>query len=226
MINKEALVREYLPYIKKIAYDLKRNLPHNVEVDDLIQEGLVAFLQAIEKFDPKKGAKLRSYLLTRVKGAMYDYLRKIDWMPKNLRHDIKLVEDAIINMESDSNDIDFEKIAKITNLPIENVKRAYNELTRKQLLMLDSYISDDSELIDKIASDENPYSYAINELLKEQLIEAIKKLDDKEQLLLSLRFEHELSLKEIGKVLNVTESRVSQLLAKTLAKLKKYLGGE
>ncbi|RDI92049.1 RNA polymerase sigma factor for flagellar operon [Thermosipho africanus Ob7] len=192
----------------------------------MIQEGLVAFIQAIEKFDPKKGAKLRSYLLTRVKGAMYDYLRKIDWMPKNLRHDIKLVEDAIVNMESDTNDIDFEKIAKITNLPIENVKRAYNELTRKQLLMLDSYISDDSELIDKIASDENPYSYAINELLKEQLIEAIKKLDDKEQLLLSLRFEHELSLKEIGKVLNVTESRVSQLLSKTLAKLKKYLGGE
>lgn len=226
MIDKEKLIHEFLPYVKRFAYDLKKNLPQNIEVDDLIQEGLIALLQAAENYDPKKGSKLRSYVLTRVKGAMYDYLRKIDWIPKNLRHDMKLVENAILNIEKEGNEIDFDKIAKITNLPVKNVKRAYNELMRQQILMLDEYISEDMELIDTIPSDSDPQSYAFNELLKEELIKAIKQLDEKEQLILSLRFEHELTLKEIGEILEVTESRVSQMLNKTLAKLKKLMGGQ
>ncbi|QTA37844.1 FliA/WhiG family RNA polymerase sigma factor [Thermosipho ferrireducens] len=225
MINKESVVKEFLPYVKKIALDLKKNLPHNVEVDDLVQEGLLALLQAVEKYDPRKGAKLRSYILTRVRGAMYDYLRSIDWMPKNLRHNIKLVEEAILSLEKKGKEISFEKLAEETGLTKENVVRAYNEMVRKQFLRLDEYITEDLTTVDTIASDDNPEENAFKELLKEKLKEAIKKLDKKEQMVLSLRFEYELSLKEIGKILEVTESRISQIISSAIAKLKKFLGG-
>ncbi|ABR31278.1 RNA polymerase sigma70 [Thermosipho melanesiensis] len=226
MIDKEKIIQEYLPYIKRIAYDLKKNLPHNIEIDDLIQEGLIGLLQAIERYNPKKGAKLRSYILTRVKGAMYDYLRKIDWMPKNLRHDVKVVEDAISKMENSGKIIDFNEISKITNLPLENVKRAYNEMVRKQFLMLDDYLTEDLEINETISSsDYTPEETAFKEIIKEELKKAINKLDEKEKIILNLRFEHELSLKEIGKILNLTESRVSQILSSIILKLKKMLGG-
>ncbi|ONN26763.1 RNA polymerase sigma70 [Thermosipho affectus] len=225
MIDKDKIVLEYLPYVRRIAYDLKKNLPHNVEVDDLIQEGLIGLLQAVERFDPKKGSKLRSYLLTRVKGAMYDYLRKIDWMPKNLRHEVKIVENAISKTENSGNKIDFEELSKLTNLPLENVRRAYNEMVRKQFLMLDDYLIEDIEIKETISSDDNPEENALKEIIKEELIKAISKLSEKEQLVLSLRYEQELSLKEIGKVLDLTESRVSQILSSTILKLKKMLGG-
>ncbi|MBT1247428.1 MULTISPECIES: FliA/WhiG family RNA polymerase sigma factor [unclassified Thermosipho (in: thermotogales)] len=225
MIDKDKIVLEYLPYVRRIAYDLKKNLPHNVEVDDLIQEGLIGLLQAVERFDPKKGSKLRSYLLTRVKGAMYDYLRKIDWMPKNLRHEVKIVENAISKTENSGSKIDFEELSKLTNLPLENVRRAYNEMVRKQFLMLDDYLIEDIEIKETISSDDNPEENALKEIIKEELIKAISKLSEKEQLVLSLRYERELSLKEIGKVLDLTESRVSQILSSTILKLKKMLGG-
>ncbi|ANQ54325.1 RNA polymerase sigma70 [Thermosipho sp. 1063] len=225
MIDKDKIVLEYLPYVRRIAYDLKKNLPHNVEVDDLIQEGLIGLLQAVERFDPKKGSKLRSYLLTRVKGAMYDYLRKIDWMPKNLRHEVKIVENAISKTENSGSKIDFEELSKLTNLPLENVRRAYNEMVRKQFLMLDDYLIEDIEIKETISSDDNPEENALKEIIKEELIKAISKLSEKEQLVLSLRYEQELSLKEIGKVLDLTESRVSQILSSTILKLKKMLGG-
>jgi RNA polymerase sigma factor for flagellar operon FliA len=222
-VDKEKIVKEYLPVIKRIALDLKQNLPPNVEIDDLIQEGVLALLSSLERYDPRKGS-LHRYVTIRIKGAMLDYLRKLDWLPRNLRKHMKEVESAMIEIESEGNEITDEEIAKRTGLNVDTVKSVRNEMIREQILMLDSYImSTEDTVLENIPSSSNTE----DEIMKEELInavkEAINKLGDREKLVLSLRFERELSLKEIGVVLGVSESRVSQIISVALAKIKKYL---
>ena len=224
-IDKERIVLEYLPKIKRIAQDLKQNLPQSVDVEDLIQEGVLALLSSLERYDPKKGA-LSSFVMKRIKGAMLDYLRRLDWLPRNLRKHMKEVENAMIELESEGKEITDEAIADLTDLDVKSVRMIRNEMVRKQLLMLDSYLLDMEEtILSTMESEEDPAKEAYKEMLMKHLEAAINKLGDRERLVLSLRFEHELSLKEIGAVLGVSESRVSQILSVALAKLKRELEG-
>ncbi|KUK34099.1 MAG: RNA polymerase, sigma 28 subunit, FliA/WhiG [Thermotoga sp. 47_83] len=210
------MIRSLLPFIKRIAEDLAQTLPPNVEVNDLIQEGIVAALSSLERYDPSK-ASFTTFIMKRVKGAMYDYLRKIDWMPRNLRKNVKMIERAIYESEEFPSD---EEIARKTGLELKEVVRARNEMMRKQLLMIDAM--EDEIVLKTEGPDENAY----RELLVEEMKKAIEKLSDKEKLVLSLRFEKDLSLKEIAKVLDVSESRVSQIISKSLLKIKKEVMGD
>jgi RNA polymerase sigma factor for flagellar operon FliA len=214
--DKESMIRSLLPFIKRTAEDLAQTLPPNVEVDDLIQEGIVAALSSLERYDPSK-ASFTTFIMKRVKGAMYDYLRKIDWMPRNLRKNVKMIERAIYESEEFPSD---EEIARKTGLELKEVVRARNEMMRKQLLMIDAM--EDEIVLKTEGPDENAY----RELLVEEMKKAIEKLSDKEKLVLSLRFEKDLSLKEIAKVLDVSESRVSQIISKSLLKIKKEVMGD
>ncbi|HAA82165.1 MAG TPA: FliA/WhiG family RNA polymerase sigma factor [Thermotoga naphthophila] len=216
MWDKESMIRSLLPFIKRIAEDLAQTLPPNVEVNDLIQEGIVAALSSLERYDPSK-ASFTTFIMKRVKGAMYDYLRKIDWMPRNLRKNVKMIERAIYESEEFPSD---EEIARKTGLELKEVVRARNEMMRKQLLMIDAM--EDEIVLKTEGPDENAY----RELLVEEMKKAIEKLSDKEKLVLSLRFEKDLSLKEIAKVLDVSESRVSQIISKSLLKIKKEVMGD
>ena len=210
------MIRSLLPFIKRTAEDLAQTLPPNVEVDDLIQEGIVAALSSLERYDPSK-ASFTTFIMKRVKGAMYDYLRKIDWMPRNLRKNVKMIERAIYESEEFPSD---EEIARKTGLELKEVVRARNEMMRKQLLMIDAM--EDEIVLKTEGPDENAY----RELLVEEMKKAIEKLSDKEKLVLSLRFEKDLSFKEIAKVLGVSESRVSQIISKSLLKIKKEVMGD
>ncbi|AGL49829.1 RNA polymerase sigma factor for flagellar operon [Thermotoga maritima MSB8] len=210
------MIRSLLPFIKRIAEDLAQTLPPNVEVDDLIQEGIVAALSSLERYDPSK-ASFTTFIMKRVKGAMYDYLRKIDWMPRNLRKNVKMIERVIYESEEFPSD---EEIARKTGLELKEVVRARNEMMRKQLLMIDAM--EDEIVLKTEGPDENAY----RELLVEEMKKAIEKLSDKEKLVLSLRFEKGLSLKEIARVLGVSESRVSQIISKSLLKIKKEVMGD
>lgn len=227
-VDEEQLVKELLPTVKRIASDLAQHLPKSVEVEDLVQEGVLALISAVRRYDPRRGVNLKTFLMKRIKGAMYDYLRSIDWMPRNLRKNIKEVEKAIYELESRLGRYPtVEEIGLYTNLSNEEVVRAKNEMVRKQFLRLDEYLYDtyDSFSID-VEDHSEPLQTAYKEILLEQLTEAIKKLSEREQLVLSLRFEQELSLKEIGLILGVSESRVSQILTSALIKIKKHLLGE
>lgn len=226
--DEEQIIKELLPTVKRIASDLVQHLPKNVEVEDLIQEGVLALISAIRRYDPRRGVNLRTFLIKRIKGAMYDYLRNIDWMPRNLRRNIKEVEKAIYELESKlGRHPTVEEISLYTNLSNEEVIRAKNEMVRKQFLRLDEYLYDtyDSYSPD-VEADSEPLHDAYKQILLEQVTEAIKQLSQREQLVLSLRFEQELSLKEIGLILGVSESRVSQILSSALIKIKKYVLGE
>ncbi len=224
-VNREKIVEEFLPIIKRLAMDLKRSLPQNVELDDLIQEGALALLAALDRYDPRKGS-LKTFVMKRIKGAMLDYLRKLDWIPRNLRKHMKEIESAMIELESKGENINDEALARETGMDVETVRSVKNEMVRRQLLMLDAYLLDmDEPILESVSSSDDPAKEAYKEMLMNALKEAINRLNERERLVLSLRFERELSLKEIGKVLGVSESRVSQIISVALAKLKRDLEG-
>ncbi|HEY8541647.1 MAG TPA: FliA/WhiG family RNA polymerase sigma factor [Pseudothermotoga sp.] len=226
--SEEEIIKEMLPTVKRIASDLLHNLPKNVELDDLVQEGVLALLSAVRRYDPQKGTNLHAFAVKRVKGAMYDYLRRIDWMPRNLRHNVKEVEKAIYELESELNRYPtIEEIALHTGMTTNEVKRALDETVRKQLLRLDEFLYEDFDsFADNLSEQDEPSQTAFKEIVAEKLTEAIKTLLPREQLVLSLRFEQDLSLKEIGLIIGVTESRVSQILSSALLKIKRYILGE
>jgi len=225
--DKDEIVKEYLPLVAKLARELKSNLPNNVEIDDLIQEGVIALIQSVDRYDPRYGATFKTYVYTRIKGAMIDYLRKLDYLPKNVRQDIKRLDKEIFDFYENNQRLpSYEELAEIMDLSVKNVKELYNDLLLKQYLNLDQYIFDvDNEgFMDlRMESDENVREKAWKSILYEKLKESINKLNEKEQLILSLRFEYDLSLKEIAAVLGVTDSRVSQILSVIFAKLRKYM---
>jgi len=230
ILNKDAIVKEYLPLVTRLARDLKVNLPHNVEIDDLIQEGVVALLQAVDKYDPRHGATFKTYVYTRIKGAMIDYLRKLDYLPKNVRQDIKKLDNEIAEFYAKHQRLPtYEELAEILGMSVQEVEQTYNELLLKQYVNLDEYlfgVDDESSGLSnyyEVPSSEDVKEKAWKSILYEQLVESINKLDEKEKLILSLRFEHDLSLKEIAAVLGVTESRVSQIIGAILSKLRKML---
>ena len=224
---EEKLIKEMLPTVKRIAVDVMQNLPKNVQLDDLIQEGVLALLSAVRRYDPTRGSNIYSFAVKRIKGAMYDYLRKIDWMPRNLRKHVKDVEKTIYQLEAKLGRYPrIQEIASETGLSEQEVKRALDETVRKQLLRLDDYIYEDNEMIlDRIQETSDPSEIAFRELLIEKLREAIKNLSEREQMVLSLRYEKELSLKEIGLILGISESRVSQIHSSAISKVRVYLRG-
>jgi len=224
-LNIEATVRELLPFVKRIASDLIASLPHNVDVEDLIQEGVMALIEAISRYDPRKGAKFSSYVLKRVKGAMYDYLRKLDWLPKSRRKNLKCLERAIMELEAREGRYPTDvEIARYCGFTVEEVTKIRMDMVAKQLLALDAYMEDEELQIADYS--QNPEKTAYKELLKELLVEAIKKLSEKERLVLSMKYEKGMNFKEIGLVLGVSESRVSQIHSLALVKLKSMLYGE
>lgn len=225
-INKEDIIKNFLPKIKYIALNLLSTLPKNVELDDLIQEGIIGLLQSLDKYNPNKGVTFYSFAVKRIRGAMLDYLRKIDWLPKDLRHKIKKLEEILAEQNIDDY-ISDEELAEQLKISVKDVKKLKAELHRSQILSLDSYLIGNNELNVKSDNEENdPEILAYKDMLKQELKKAILSLNEKEQLILSLYYEKELTFKEIGKILEISESRVSQIHSAIIAKLKKKLGGD
>ncbi|OQY08540.1 MAG: RNA polymerase subunit sigma-28 [Marinitoga sp. 4572_148] len=226
MQNKDDVVKNFLPKIKYIALNLLSTLPKNVELDDLIQEGIVGLLQSLEKYNPSKGVSFYSFAVKRIKGAMLDYLRKIDWLPKDLRHKIKKMEEIIAEHNIDD-DLSDEELAEMLEVSVKDVKRLKAELHRSQILSLDSFLLTNNEInIESNIEENDPEILAYKDILKSELKKAILSLNKREQLILSLYYEKELTFKEIGKVLDISESRVSQIHSALISKLKKKLGGD
>ncbi len=225
--EKERIIREFLPKIKALAVSLSYQLPKNVSIDDLIQEGLMGLLSSFENYDPSKGASFSTYALKRIKGAMLDYLRKLDWVPRNLRKKMKELEEAVLILEDKLGKIpDDKELAEYLNMEEGEVRKVRNELVRRQLLSLDSYIFEDDESVhvELVQSNEkSPDVIYEKEELREKLKEAIEQLSERERLVLALYYVEELNFKEIGKILGVSESRISQIHSSVISKLKRLL---
>lgn len=228
---REKLILAYSGLIKIIAGRMSMYLGYNVEYDDLVGYGVFGLIDAIDKFDFAKGVKFETYASLRIKGAILDQIRKMDWIPRTLRQRQKKIETAVKELEDrmgrSASDDELALELGISKDELDNWK---NQSKISSIISLDDYLEQGSEIkADSggdigISSYDTPEHYVEKEELKKSLAEAISSLTEKEQNVISLYYYEELTLKEISHVLSVSESRVSQLHTKALGKLKEKLG--
>ncbi len=232
-INREAMVIEYAPMVKHIANRLAARLPSNFQLDDLIQAGMIGLLEAMEKYDETLGAKFKTYAEIRVRGAMLDDLRAKDWIPRSVRDKSSKLESAYTELRSENIDHPTDKqLANKLGLKPKELPDFLDKAKPIPLLSLDNMgtFSGSDEKLDIFETlsdpeEENVFEKMLNQEAQETVVKAIESLPEKEKLILSLYYNEELNLKEIGAVLDITESRVSQLRTKAIAMLRSLMKG-
>ena len=231
---RDRLILTYAPLVKYVAGRLGSGLPAHVEDDDLVSYGLLGLIGAIERFDPDRDIKFETYAIARIKGAIIDELRSMDWVPRSVRARARDIERAIADLERKlmraPND---DEIASKLGVSEEEFQDSLLEISRSSIAALDelwvgpSGSGDAVSLIDTIEDPQAPQpQQAMSQTeLREALSESIARLPEREKLVVTLYYYEELTLREIGEVLGVTESRVSQLHTKAILRLKARLSG-
>ncbi|MFT6285431.1 MAG: RNA polymerase sigma factor for flagellar operon FliA [Alcanivorax sp.] len=210
------LVKQYLPLVKKIGLHLVARLPQEIQLDDLLQVGMIGLVQAVENYDPSQGASFNTFAGIRVKGAMLDEVRRSDWRPRSVQQKMKSVSRAIEQVEARVGRIATDtEIAEELEMTLDEYQLMSGELACSRMTSLE----DSEVLVDENQADD-PLSQIEKSKLKKALSLAIQKLPEKERLMMSLYYRDELNLKEIGEVLGVSESRVSQIHGQALARLR------
>jgi len=228
---REFFIKQYAPLVKYVAGKVAVGMPSNVEFDDLVGFGVFGLLDAIDKFDPDKNVKFKTYAVTRIRGSIFDELRSIDWVPRSVRQKTREIEDAIVRLESKlGRTASDAEIAGSLGVTEEEFQHTLFKISGTSVMSLNDvwYAGDDSERIsigDSIESPAslNPDVIVEREEIKRVIVEAINELPEKEKMVLVLYYYEDLTLKEIGQVLNVTESRVSQLHTKANLRLRAKL---
>jgi len=221
----EALVMRHAELVKRIAYHLAGRLPASVEVADLIQAGMLGLLEAASNYTADRGASFETYAGIRIRGAMLDALRKLDWAPRSVHRKARAAAQAIREIEAEfGREARDGEIAERLGVTLEEYHKIAHDAVSCRISSLDDTNGDDDSLLGRI-EDENadPFADASDEGFREALAKAIKELPERERLVMSLYYDEELNLKEIGAVLKVTESRVCQLHGQALMRLKARL---
>jgi len=222
--KKEALVRAHLPMVKRIAYHMMTRLPACVEVDDLVQAGLLGLLDAAERFDDDQGAHFETYATQRVRGAMLDELREADWASRNVRRAGRQIEQAIHLLQQRHQRQPTEKeIADEMGLEIGAYFDLLNDARGAQLVYYeDLHEPDGDDFLERFADDHTraPFDILASRHFKGALAKAVGILPEREKLLMGMYYEQDMNFKEIGAVLGVSESRVCQLHSQAIARLR------
>ena len=222
--DMDALVRKHADLVKRIAYHLAGRLPPQVEVEDLMQAGMMGLLEAAQNYATGRGASFETYAGIRIRGAMLDALRKLDWAPRSVHRKGRAAAQALREVEalrgSEANEAD---VAAHMGVSLTESQRIVRDTLGCQLLRLNDTDGEESALDRLPDGAPDPEANALDESLRQAIIEAIQALPERERLVLSLYYEQELNLKEIGAVLKVTESRVCQLHGQALLRLKSQL---
>lgn len=236
--EKNKLVTEYSPLIKFIAQKIASRLPANIEIDDLISSGVIGLMDAIDKFDPTRDNKFKTYAEFRIRGAILDELRSQDWVPRSIRDKSKILDKTIVQLETElGRSATDEEVAQALNMSVDEYHDLLNQVRPVSLLSIDeaqTFSTTDKKSILNLLEGcklNNPYNQLNLKLIKSFLTTAIEELPERQRLVLSLYYYEDLNLKEIGRVLRVTESRVSQLHAQAVSRLRNRLnaaigGGE
>ncbi|MDX1777593.1 MAG: FliA/WhiG family RNA polymerase sigma factor [Thermodesulfobacteriota bacterium] len=224
--KRERLIMEYAPLVKYIANRIAMRLPPHIEVNDLINAGVIGLIDAIEKFDPGKEVKFKTYAEIRIKGAILDELRSMDWIPRSIRKVINKLVNAYHELEQQlGRPAKDEEIAELLGLQMEEFYRLLKHSAGAPLISLDVMVDHDDKRRDILSCLVDPKStdafgvLGLNEL-KDSIAGAIDDLPEKEKQVVSLYYYDELTMKEIGEVLELTESRVSQIHTKAILRLR------
>jgi RNA polymerase sigma factor for flagellar operon FliA len=221
-IDKNQLVERHAPLVKRIAHHLIARLPASVLVDDLIQAGMIGLLEAAKNFDGSKGASFETFAGIRIRGSMLDEIRKGDWTPRSVHKNSRAITQAISQVEKatgrDARDID---VAERLQVSVREYHQMLNEVNAGKLVGIEDLgVSEDVLTTDATKGENSPFENMVQGSFQKALARAITTLPEREAIVLSLYYDEELNLREIGEVLEVSESRVSQIHSQAMLKLK------
>ncbi|AZP13745.1 MULTISPECIES: RNA polymerase sigma factor FliA [Undibacterium] len=223
--DKNSLLTEHAPLVKRLAYQLKARLPPSVEVDDLVQAGMIGLLDAVNRYEDNHGAQFETYAVQRIRGAMLDELRSSDWLPRGVRQNMRKIENAMNSLQQKLGRPPLEtEVAKLLKLSLTEYQELLGESGGHQLVYYEDFHDADTKehFLDHYSSDDSgdPLQNLLHGDFRDAVIAAINSLPEREKLLMGLYYEQELNLKEIGAVMGVSESRVSQLHSQAVARLR------
>lgn len=227
---RESLLLNYLPLVKRIASHLMGSLPRSIRLQDLISSGIIGLLSSVDNYNPAMGTKFETYASIRIRGAMVDGLRELDWVPRSVRQKVRRVEKTFERLAGRLGRIpNDEEAACEMNLSVEDYHKVLEEVNITTLLSLDDTFwnarGDKSTLADFVADDqgEAPDERVEETELRERMVNFLKELPEQEKLVVSLYYYEELTLREIGEIMGLTESRVSQIHTKGILDLRARL---
>jgi len=226
--DKNELLIQHAPMVKKMAHLMKARLPPSVEVDDLIQAGMIGLLDAASRYEEVRGAQFETYAIQRIRGAMLDELRSNDWMPRGMRQNMRKIEEAIHKMEQKLGRPPNEsEVAKQLKVSVEVYQEMLSDGVGHQLIYYEDFYESGSEehFLDRHNTEvaEDPLQMLIDTGFREAVVGAIEALPEREKILMGLYYEQEMNLKEIGAIMGVSESRVSQLHSQAIARMRARL---
>lgn len=223
--TKKLLIENYVDLVKIVAGRMYNYYGSKIEYDDLLGYGILGLIDSIDKFDINKNIKFSTYAQIRIKGAIIDNIRKLDWVPRSLRKKSKEVQNAIFFLEnklgrSPTN----TEIAQRLKIPLQELELLLSDISTFNVSSLDDILLNNTEYSNNISKEKNtPENIYEKKEIKELLSDSIDSLSNNEKLVISLYYYDELTYKEIGKVLDLSESRISQIHSKAILKMKNFL---
>ncbi|ASQ45378.1 RNA polymerase sigma factor FliA [Legionella clemsonensis] len=223
--TQEMLVKSHALMVKRIAHHLLGRLPHSVQLDDLVQAGMLGLLEAVRHYDSTKGASFETYAGIRIRGHMLDEVRRNDWVPRSVYRNARMIADAVRKVENRlGRDAKDHEVAKELHVSLDEYYDMLKDSAGSQLYGFDDLgVTDDILKIDSDNTSTEPHKKVLQDDIIDQLSQIIDGLPEKERLVLSLYYEQDLNLKEIGEVLGVSESRVSQIHSQATLRIKSRL---
>ena len=226
-LDNNAMLKQYGPLVRRLAHQMIAKLPANVELDDLIQVGMIGLNDALGRFDAGQGVQFETFATQRIRGAMLDELRGGDWMSRGDRRHQRSIESAVHKLEQKLQRAPSEsEIADEMGMMLADYQELLGKVRGTQLFHLEDLSGDGGdEFLDRHVADEaaNPLAMLQDLRMREALVEAIGRLPEREQYVMSMYYEQDMNLKEIAAVLGVTESRVCQLHSQSIARLRSKL---
>jgi RNA polymerase sigma factor for flagellar operon FliA len=225
--SRSEWIVQYAPLVKRIAHHIMAKLPASVQVDDIIQAGMIGLMDAVNRYEETQGAQFETYAAQRIRGAMLDELRSCDWLPRGIRKNMRTIEKAMHSLEQKfGRQPSEQEVAKQLDMPLADYQQMLQEARGHQLVYYEDYSDGDEEhFLDRHAgkSHPSPLEDLVEEDMRERLVAAIEDLPEREKLMMGLYYEQDLNLREIGEVLGVSESRVCQLHTQAIARLRAML---
>jgi len=222
---------DFAPLVKRIAYQLAARLPASVQMDDLVQAGMIGLLDAISHFDENQGAQFETYASQRIRGAMLDGLREIDWVPRSVRKNARDIENVMTTLQQQLGHAPSEQeIADAMGVGLAGYQAMLGDARGHQLVYYEDFRNEDGDPVELNLADgrPNPFEEIQEHGMRRALVEAIEHLPEREKMMMAMYYQEDLNLKEIGAVLGVSESRVcqihSQAVMRLRSKLKDWIG--
>jgi len=229
-LERTAAVERYAPLVRRLASQMIARLPANVELDDLVQAGMIGLMDALSRYETGHGAQFETFAMQRIRGAMIDELRGADWLPRSVRRNQRSIESAVRKVEQRTHRSATEaEVAAEMGIELAAYQQMLADAHGGQIVYLDELVGSDSEesFVERQAAPEqtDPMKVLGDERFRASLATAIESLPEREKQVMGMYYEHDMNLREIGAVLGVTESRICQLHSQAVARLRTKLKG-